>query len=161
MMLCNTQKVTDNVNEFNQVLGGLLHSIQNEAASGDSELKFATGSSDYGDYKKIYGLMQCSPDLSYRDCFNCLGDYINRLPDCCNNSVGAQILGSSCKIRYEDYLFYNNKSYSPPQSSPPSPTSSTPSPTSPPPSGKLPYKEKLPRIIQSFYDFSTIILPTD
>ena len=43
MMLSNTQKLTDNVNEFNQVLGGLLHSIQNEAASGDSELKFATG----------------------------------------------------------------------------------------------------------------------
>ena len=84
MMLSNTQKVTDNVNGFNQVLGGLLHSIQNEAASGNSELKFATGSSDYGDFKKIYGLMQCSPDLSYRDCFNCLGDYINRLLGCCN-----------------------------------------------------------------------------
>ena len=84
MMLSNTQKVTDNVNGFNQVLGGLLHSIQNEAASGNSELKFATGSSDYGDFKKIYGLMQCSPDLSYRDCFSCLGDYINGLPGCCN-----------------------------------------------------------------------------
>ncbi|CAO2842648.1 unnamed protein product [Amaranthus hypochondriacus] len=132
----NNEKVTDNINEFNKVLGGLLKSIQNEAASGDSELKFAIGSSDYGDFKKIYGMMQCSPDLSFRDCFNCLGDYINRLPACCNNSVGVQINGPSCKIRYEDYLFYTNKSYSPPPSSPPSPSSATPSQPSPPPSGK-------------------------
>ncbi|CAO2842647.1 unnamed protein product [Amaranthus hypochondriacus] len=117
IVLSNLQKVTDSVNEFNKVLGGLLKSIQNEAASGDSELKFAIGSSDYGDFKKIYGMMQCSPDLSFRDCFNCLGDYMNRLPGCCNNSIGANILGPSCKIRYEDYLFYNNKSYIPPPSS--------------------------------------------
>ena len=76
--------MTDNVNKSNQVLGGLLHSIQNEAAFDDSELKFATESSNYGDFTKIYGLMQCSPDLSYRDYFNCLGDYINRLLGCCN-----------------------------------------------------------------------------
>ncbi|CAO2842644.1 unnamed protein product [Amaranthus hypochondriacus] len=114
------ENVTDNVNEFDQVLGGLLHDIQHEAASGDSELKFATGSSDYGDFKKIYGMMQCSPDLSFRDCFNCLGDYMIKLSGCCNKRLGARILGPSCKIRYEDHLFYNNESYSPPPSPPPS-----------------------------------------
>ncbi|CAO2842645.1 unnamed protein product [Amaranthus hypochondriacus] len=130
------ENVTDNVNEFNQVREGLLHSIQKVAASGDSELKFATGSSDYGDLKKIYGMMQCSPDLSFRDCFNCLGDYIIMLSGCCNNRLGARIFGPSCKIRYEDHLFYNNKSYSPPPSPPPSPSSATLSQPSPPPSGK-------------------------
>ncbi|CAO2842650.1 unnamed protein product [Amaranthus hypochondriacus] len=125
IMIFTAQKVTDNVNEFNHVLGDLLKSIQNETAYGDSELKFATGSSDYGDFNKIYGMMQCSPDLSFRDCYNCLGDYMNMHPG--NNSVGTQILGPSCKIRYEEYLFYNNKTNSPPPSLPPWPPSTPPS----------------------------------
>ncbi|KMT03969.1 hypothetical protein BVRB_8g186760 [Beta vulgaris subsp. vulgaris] len=117
LMLYNLINVTDNVNQFNQVLGNLLHKLQNKAASGDSQLKFATGSDKGDSFKNIYALAQCSPDLSHRNCFNCVGNFIsNVLPSCCANSIGAQVLGPSCKIRYEDYLFYNIPASPPPQS---------------------------------------------
>uniref|UniRef100_A0A803LKU1 Uncharacterized protein n=1 Tax=Chenopodium quinoa TaxID=63459 RepID=A0A803LKU1_CHEQI len=127
--LTNSASVPDNnAKDFDEVLGSLLNKIQNEAASGDSRLKYATGNGTYGSLKNVYAVAQCSPDLSYRNCFNCLGDSINNvLPSCCNNSIGARVVGSNCEIRYEQDLFYNVTSpLSPPPSTAPSP---------PPPSG--------------------------
>ncbi|XP_021719465.1 cysteine-rich receptor-like protein kinase 8 [Chenopodium quinoa] len=121
LTLMSTHKVTNNVNQFNQVLGTLLNKLRNDASKGDSQLKFATGNDTYGSFGSIYALAQCSPDLSQRNCFNCIGDFISKMiPSGSTNNTGAQILGPSCKLRYEDYLFYNDDMRSP--SSPPSST---------------------------------------
>ncbi|KNA14734.1 hypothetical protein SOVF_104860 [Spinacia oleracea] len=129
--LFNLDNVTDNVNQFTQVLGTLFNNLRNEAASGDSQLKFATGNDSYSSFGNVYALAQCSPDLSYRNCFNCLGDFINMLPSCCSNRIGAQVIGPSCKIRYENYLFYTNNNM--PSPSPPSPPPLRASSPPPPP----------------------------
>ncbi|GAB4831017.1 hypothetical protein Ancab_005032 [Ancistrocladus abbreviatus] len=112
------------VQQFSQMLGGLLSSLQNLAASGDSRRKFAIGEANASSFEKIYSLMQCTPDLSMQDCFNCLGLSINEIPNCCGGRKGAQVLKPSCILRYEIYIFYDSANVpSPPP--PPSTTTST------------------------------------
>lgn len=82
-----------NGDKFNEVLRKLLSSLQGNAASGDSQLKFATGQDNVYNVK-LYALAQCTPDLSYKSCFNCIGNCIDLLPRCCDNRQGARV---SCK----------------------------------------------------------------
>ncbi|KAG5541630.1 hypothetical protein RHGRI_021458 [Rhododendron griersonianum] len=59
--------------EFKQALGSLLDDLRGKAASGGALRKFVTGHQSTGqDLGTIYGLMQCTPDLSQIDCNNCL-----------------------------------------------------------------------------------------
>ncbi|KAK9677865.1 hypothetical protein RND81_11G172500 [Saponaria officinalis] len=91
---------------FNQKLGRLLNSLQTNAAAGNSEKKFADGSTRTSDFEIIYVLVQCTPDLSLTDCTNCLGDAINKILTYCAGKQGAFILNPSCTIRFETSLFY-------------------------------------------------------
>ncbi|CAO2823721.1 unnamed protein product [Amaranthus hypochondriacus] len=98
-----------NVNEFNRVLGILLGSLKVKAASGDSRLKFATGEANVSrSSDKIFALTQCNPNLSQKSCLRCLGDFIDYLSSCCSNQKGAKVVGPSCNIRYEPYIFYDS-----------------------------------------------------
>ncbi|GAB4831015.1 hypothetical protein Ancab_005030 [Ancistrocladus abbreviatus] len=106
-IIANGNSVSDVV-QFSQTLGGLLSSLQKIAASGDSRRKFAIGEANVSSRQKIYAFMQCTPDLSMQDCFNCLGSSINEITNCCSGRVGAQDLKPSCILRYEIYLFYDS-----------------------------------------------------
>ncbi|GAB2303555.1 hypothetical protein Dimus_037542 [Dionaea muscipula] len=53
----------------------------------------------------IYGLAQCTRDLSYGDCKKCLDEAISELPSCCNGRQGGRVVGGSCNVRYEIYPF--------------------------------------------------------
>uniref|UniRef100_A0A7N2MVE3 Gnk2-homologous domain-containing protein n=1 Tax=Quercus lobata TaxID=97700 RepID=A0A7N2MVE3_QUELO len=66
------------------------------------ELDYAVG----GSYK-LYGLVQCTRDLSSNDCFKCLDGMIGELPDCCNGKVGGRVATGSCNIRNEVYPFFS------------------------------------------------------
>lgn len=122
--LNNVENVT-NPDQFNQVLGNLLSSLQNQTALGDSELKFKTGEAMVSSFERVFALSQCSPDLSQLSCFNCLGDFINMLPSCCANRKGSRVVGPSCNIRYEIYRFYSLPSVPPPSPIVPPPLPST------------------------------------
>ncbi|KAK6917380.1 Gnk2-homologous domain [Dillenia turbinata] len=120
VILTNLQNVS-NASQFNEDLGGLLRSLRNQAASGDSLQKFATGNVSSGDFTDIYGLAQCTPDLSETDCNNCLQTATQIFPDCCYGKQGARVLSPSCTLHYEIYLFFDSVPDplpSPPQSSP-------------------------------------------
>ncbi|KAL5772973.1 hypothetical protein ACOSQ2_012897 [Xanthoceras sorbifolium] len=67
----NTQNVSS-VDQFNQVLTTLLASLRSRAASGSSLRKFATGNATAPDFKTLYALVQCTPDLSKEECSDCL-----------------------------------------------------------------------------------------
>lgn len=57
-----------------------------------------------GDSKKLYGMVQCTRDLSCNNCFKCLDSIIAELPSCCiNGKVGGKVGAESCNIRYEMY----------------------------------------------------------
>ncbi|XP_022720571.1 cysteine-rich repeat secretory protein 38-like [Durio zibethinus] len=52
---------------------------------------------------KLYGLVQCTPDLSVADCQSCLRSSILSLE---TGRQGGRFLRPSCSIRYEIYPFY-------------------------------------------------------
>ena len=121
-----------NASAFNQQLGNLLRSLQSTAA--DSHRKFAVGGPvAFSDFDSVYGLVECTPDLTSLDCSNCIEALINDIPQCCENKIGAFDVSPSCDIRYDTHQFFNSVNDSlHPQSSPPS-TAAVPATT-----GKLP-----------------------
>ncbi|THG22838.1 hypothetical protein TEA_023151 [Camellia sinensis var. sinensis] len=76
--------------------------------------KFATKSANVTAVDELYGLGQCTPDISSKDCNTCLSDAISNLPICCEGKQGGRYLFPSCIVRYELYLFYNNATATPP-----------------------------------------------
>ncbi|BAT93985.1 hypothetical protein LR48_Vigan02g232800 [Vigna angularis] len=120
------------VEEFNKVVNDLLDGLRSKAASGDSRTKYATANATGPDNKFIYGLVQCTPDLSGPDCENCLIQSIKEITNCCHGKIGTRIVRPSCTLRYETSSpFFGAQAYTPSPSPSPSPSLS-PS-LSPPP----------------------------
>ncbi|XP_062087454.1 cysteine-rich receptor-like protein kinase 44 [Humulus lupulus] len=125
--MSNSQNVSSsNVKVFFEDLRTLLDGLKNRAASGGSLRKYATGNASGPEFITIYALTQCTPDLSELQCINCLDAVYGIIPDCCSGKVGARVVGPTCSVRYEKYLFYGSTDDAPP----PSPTVTT----APPPS---------------------------
>lgn len=129
----NLNNVTD-VDDFNQALGTLMNRLSSSASTGTSRRKFATGSERVSAFQTVYGLVQCTPDLSEVECNSCLSQNIGSIPNCCDRKQGGRVIGPSCNIRFEVERFYsgNTTTDTPPSSPPPTPATSPPSP--PPPS---------------------------
>ena len=71
-------------------------------------LLFATGEMEIGGgTEKLYGLAQCTRDLSGGDCKKRLETAIAGLPSCCDGKQGGRVVGGSCNIRYELYPFFD------------------------------------------------------
>ncbi|KAE9587889.1 hypothetical protein Lal_00002804 [Lupinus albus] len=66
---------------------------------------YATGEVKLDKSKKLYGLTQCTRELSSIDCKKCLDDAISELPNCCDGKEGGRVVGGSCNFRYEIYPF--------------------------------------------------------
>ncbi|KAK1368440.1 Cysteine-rich RLK (RECEPTOR-like protein kinase) 25 [Heracleum sosnowskyi] len=98
----NINNSTD-VSQFNQDLRKLVDNLKLQA----TEQKFATGNISGPDLSTIYGLMQCSPDLSSTQCNDCFDMVIGELSLCCSGSIGRQIFNPSCKLIYETTHFFN------------------------------------------------------
>ncbi|KAK2405021.1 putative receptor protein kinase [Trifolium repens] len=107
--MSNSKNVTQ-VDQFNQVLGDLMKKLKEKAASSnDSRVKYSTGNeTDVNlNFQTVYGLVQCTPDLSFQDCTRCLDDAIYEIPTCCNNKMGGRVIKPSCSFRFESALFYD------------------------------------------------------
>ncbi|GJZ57653.1 cysteine-rich receptor-like protein kinase 26, partial [Tanacetum coccineum] len=61
-----------NIVSFHGALRPLLDKLRADASNGGPLMKFATGNTMGPDFTNIYALMQCTPDLSKRDCNVCL-----------------------------------------------------------------------------------------
>ncbi|KAL5774741.1 hypothetical protein ACOSP7_012298 [Xanthoceras sorbifolium] len=94
------------VDQFNQVLRTLLESLRSRAASGSSLRKFASGNATAPDFKMLYALVQCTPDLSKEECSDCLIELTGHIPRCCDRKQGGRVIGPSCNLRFEAYCFY-------------------------------------------------------
>ncbi|XP_072950897.1 cysteine-rich receptor-like protein kinase 19 [Typha angustifolia] len=166
ILFYNTQNITDerfagwdpksaaNHTFFNSVIYTLLTNIADLAAN-HSTSRFATGEINITNaFPTLYGLVQCTPDLSNGQCHECLQDLIKEMIEVFDGSTGARILGVRCNVRYETYTFYDvdsmvkisslapiipigNSPAPPPSTMPRSPPgSSPPSPVAPPSGGK-------------------------
>ncbi|XP_056688995.1 cysteine-rich receptor-like protein kinase 44 [Spinacia oleracea] len=100
-------KNVSNIAGFNNTLTSLMRTLQNQASLGNSELKSAIGQTNItGTNETVYGLVQCSPDLSRLDCVACAVYFPTWLVKPTFISAGARVLSPSCNLRYEIYPFH-------------------------------------------------------
>ncbi|XP_038689940.1 cysteine-rich receptor-like protein kinase 10 isoform X2 [Tripterygium wilfordii] len=106
--------------EFYQSLRTLLDELISRATQGGDLQKFAVGDTTAPDFKTIYGLAQCTPDLTAQECSDCLVGARSQFSDCCSGREGGRVLRPSCNIRFEIYRFYEstNETLSPPPTLP-------------------------------------------
>ncbi|CAL5336559.1 hypothetical protein CsSME_00019442 [Camellia sinensis var. sinensis] len=90
---------------FNQKTKDLLSQLSQQAYVAPK--MYAAGESELGYSEKLYGLVQCTRDLSSVDCKKCLDGIISELPSCCDGKEGRRVVGGSCNFRYEIYPFVN------------------------------------------------------
>ncbi|CAL5345899.1 unnamed protein product [Camellia sinensis] len=114
----------DNVTSTSQFLlnlGALLENLRNRAAWSSGFRKFAAGNTTGPDFQ-IFGLVQCTPDLTGKECINCLLGGAEDISKCCDGKKGRRII-PSCNFRYESYSFFNTipADAPPPPASPPPP----------------------------------------
>ncbi|CAK9146686.1 unnamed protein product, partial [Ilex paraguariensis] len=100
-------------NHFAQVLGGIMDGLATRASSNQplddqNVTRFATGEANFSSLLNIYGLAQCTPDLSGIDCYRCLRLCIGVLAGCCNGKPRARVLHASCNLRYDMFPFYRS-----------------------------------------------------
>nr|GEV52706.1 putative receptor-like protein kinase At4g00960 [Tanacetum cinerariifolium] len=120
---------------FNGALGPLMDQLRAAASGGDSLLKYASGNTPGSGLITIYGLVQCTPDLSETHCNDCLEYLSNIYAASYSGRIGGTAFLPMCRYSYDIQRFYNGSTLvSPPPSSPPPnpPVSSPP----PPPQGK-------------------------
>ena len=91
---------------FNQKTKELLSHLAQQGFV--NQKMYAVGELELEESKKLYGLTQCTRDLSSSDCKKCLDDAISELPSCCDGKEGGRVVGGSCNIRYEIYPFLVN-----------------------------------------------------
>uniref|UniRef100_A0A803QVL6 Gnk2-homologous domain-containing protein n=1 Tax=Cannabis sativa TaxID=3483 RepID=A0A803QVL6_CANSA len=125
--MANPENVSSsNVQEYFDDLRTLLDGLKIEAASGGSLRKYATGQTKAPDFLTIYALVQCTPDLPQQQCINCLDYVYSRIPNCCSGRVGGRVVGPTCSVRYEKYLFYGSPyDPRPPSQKAPAPSNNT------------------------------------
>ncbi|KAI3875988.1 hypothetical protein MKX03_026224, partial [Papaver bracteatum] len=126
--LLNVNNITD-PDKFNPILGDLMNGLVSKAISNGS-LNYAIGDTSFNDFQRLYGLVQCTVDISSGSCNRCLLGAISELPNCCYGKQGGRVIRPSCNIRYEIYPFTQSTvPPSPPPRSPPPSTILSPSST--------------------------------
>ncbi|OMO95402.1 hypothetical protein COLO4_15910 [Corchorus olitorius] len=67
----NPNDISSNLEQFNETLYKLMNTLLMNASSA-SPSKFAAGDMNFTSSDKVYGLVQCTPDISESDCRICL-----------------------------------------------------------------------------------------
>ncbi|XWS12788.1 hypothetical protein CRYUN_Cryun37aG0120400 [Craigia yunnanensis] len=133
----NVNDIKSNLTQFDPVWESLMDSVVRNASMGSSSLKYATGEANFTAFQTIYALMQCTPDLSQKDCDSCLRASVSSYENCCHGKQGGYVQKSNCWFRWDLYSFYvSNASTTAPSLSPPPPPPESGSP--PPPESESP-----------------------
>ncbi|KAM7275553.1 hypothetical protein ACFE04_017419 [Oxalis oulophora] len=90
---------------FNNKTKKLLSNLA-EQAVGSSKF-FATGQKKLDGSRTLYGLTQCTRDVTSESCKKCLDQIIGELPNCCDAKEGGRVITATCNFRYEIYPFVN------------------------------------------------------
>ncbi|KAK6932369.1 Serine-threonine/tyrosine-protein kinase, catalytic domain [Dillenia turbinata] len=105
----NQQKNVSDPDNFYKVLLTLIGQLSVSAAF-DHKNMFATGKVRFSKNVTIYGLVQCTRDISGPDCKNCLDSALGDLKACCYSREGGTIPSRSCNLRFGVEQFYNSSS---------------------------------------------------
>ncbi|KAL1201622.1 Cysteine-rich receptor-like protein kinase 10 [Cardamine amara subsp. amara] len=134
IILFNTQNVTSNQTGFRDLVLSTMGQAASDASR--SSRKFDARKSNFTALQSLYGLVQCTPDLTSQSCLSCLQQIITQLP---TDKIGGRLIVPSCNSRFEIDAFFDESAITtppPPPPSPPSPPVSTPPVSVPPPPGK-------------------------
>ncbi|KAK6917361.1 Gnk2-homologous domain [Dillenia turbinata] len=93
--------------KFNNVLVNLMTQLSDDAAFDPSKHMFVTGEAKVSKKVTIYGLVQCTKDISGSDCKNCLNYALLDLQACCYSHEGGIIPSRNCNMRFGAQQFYN------------------------------------------------------
>ncbi|CAN6175678.1 unnamed protein product [Urochloa humidicola] len=105
-MIASQRNVSSPAEVFDAAVGRVLDGTGNYAAMNSSR-RFATGEEGFDSrYPTIYGLAQCTPDLSPAACRSCLDDIITLMPNYLSRRQGGRIIGVRCNFRYELNKFF-------------------------------------------------------
>ncbi|KAM4099612.1 hypothetical protein ACB094_05G004900 [Castanea mollissima] len=143
----NQNNVSD-VDGFGKAVKSLLDSMISGAAS--SNRKFATKTSVAPDLSKLYGFVQCTPDLSEQQCKNCLEMTSSQLPLFTIGMGGGRFYTPSCNFRFDTDLFFQPQADA---SLPPSPIFPSPMP--------IKAVDEITSVESLQFEFSTIRAATD
>ncbi|KAM7275233.1 hypothetical protein ACFE04_017099 [Oxalis oulophora] len=88
---------------FNNNTKVLLSNLAGKAVA--SKEFYATGETKLDESRTLYGLTQCTRDISSEYCKNCLDQIISELLSCCDAREGGRVINGSCNFRYELYPF--------------------------------------------------------
>jgi hypothetical protein len=105
VILMSTNNVTAPFNVFDNAVAVLVNATANYAAA-DSSKRFGTGVEAFSDFVSIYGLAQCTPNMTPADCRSCLSGIIQSRRKYLSGKQGGRILGLRCNYRYEVYPFF-------------------------------------------------------
>ena len=101
------KNLSTNPVRFDKVLTYLMNNISSEAASDPSKRMFATGEIKVSRKETIYGLVQCTRDISQNLCSSCLVQALGDLHTCCDSRQGGVIVSVNCNVRFQLHQFYN------------------------------------------------------
>ncbi|KAM2605072.1 hypothetical protein TB2_033912 [Malus domestica] len=100
--MSNVREVDQNGTLFNEKVKELLSELSNEASDANPKL-YATGELQLDTVTTLYGIAQCTRDLSAVNCKKCLDGAISELPSCCGAKRGGRVVGGSCNVGFELY----------------------------------------------------------
>ncbi|CAA7058749.1 unnamed protein product [Microthlaspi erraticum] len=106
----NTGDIKTNSTEFDRRWEELMQRMITKASTGkDASLSdrkyYAADVAALTAFQNIYALMQCTPDLSSRDCKTCLGTSVGDYESCCHGRQGGYVFRPSCIFRWDLYPF--------------------------------------------------------
>ncbi|KAF7120976.1 hypothetical protein RHSIM_Rhsim13G0161800 [Rhododendron simsii] len=100
VMLPGAENVTEQPGQFTESLRELMGELSTRASlkNQPGDKKFATGEVKLTANQTLYGLLQCTPDITSADCSRCLTAAVSNLPNCCEGKQGGRVLYTSCNV---------------------------------------------------------------
>ncbi|KAG7632136.1 Gnk2-homologous domain, partial [Arabidopsis suecica] len=98
----NAKDVSGDKKSFYKNMKAFLHKLKAKASSKENkpyvkDYMYAAGRESLGTVK-LYAMVQCTQDLSLKNCTVCLDWIMTKLPECCNGKQGGRVLSPSCNF---------------------------------------------------------------
>ncbi|KAJ7946227.1 Cysteine rich receptor like kinase [Quillaja saponaria] len=100
-----------NAGKFDNFLVYLMKNLTWEAAFVPAKNMFATGEIKFPGEKTIYGLAQCTRDISKDLCFSCLNYALQDLMACCSSLKDGILPSRNCNMKFALSRFFNTSDY--------------------------------------------------
>ena len=107
----NTVNIAGNAGVVAAAVRQLLSQTARDAAA--AARRFATGFMDGGTTTTLYALAQCTPDLSAGDCVACLQRLVGSINATNSVRLGGRIFRLRCNVRFEAFMFFDDKNIRP------------------------------------------------